>query len=555
MYVSIQHIMTKPWLCFLQRIQYVDYTLETSSTYSVQQTEAHSFIIVVQGRGVLTYSEGQTKLEPGSICLVRADVSFSVTADVGEEEALTFYKMDMNSMFEDSCSGKLMPIQNNLEKQAINREISLVTDNIISVIEFTYTPWSACVECIEQLYRQQHVTVVHDVWDVQIQFQQWFRDVIRQNDPELQPNHDRTSLQQSVQYIESHYNQILTVDELASRAGLSRTSYTRHFKRLTGQLPLDYVNRVRLERSKQLLQITDDRLHDIASHVGFNNEYYFSRRFKQYSGVSPGVYRRHHRQEVRVFAPYLEDFLLALGVKPILQGSHRAWGKQRYLQLDDVPEFDVSQRDAKFQAEHIPEFIMLDMGYKTWNLDRFEQVAPVYYVHQEGEDWRAILKSAADVLGRNNRVQDVIESYEDKAMEAKKHLQGRMRKESVAFLRVSASGITLYGDQSGYVGPVIYRDLGLNPHEYVTQWTQHERRVDIGLEQLSQLWADHLLITFDTRDSLSFGEERQLLDRTEWRRLPAVKSGNVYEVDFLTWMNYGVISHGNKIDDILRFIG
>nr|WP_276326747.1 AraC family transcriptional regulator [Paenibacillus polysaccharolyticus] len=547
--------MTKPWLCSLQRIQYVNYTLETSSTYSFQQTEAHSFIIVVQGRGILTYSEGQTKLEPGSICLVRADVSFSVTADVGEEEALTFYKMDMNSMFEDSCSGKLMPIQNNLEKQAINREISLVTDNIVSVIEFTYTPWSACVECIEQLYRQQHVTVVHDVWDVQIQFQQWFRDVIRQNDPELQPNHDRPPLQQSVQYIESHYNQILTVDELASRAGLSRTSYTRHFKRLTGQLPLDYVNRVRLERSKQLLQITDDRLHDIASHVGFNNEYYFSRRFKQYSGVSPGVYRRHHRQEVRVFAPYLEDFLLALGVKPILQGSHRAWGKQRYLQLDDVPEFDVSQRDAKFQAEHIPEFIMLDMGYKTWNLDRFEQVAPVYYVHQEGEDWRAILKSAADVLGRNNRVQDVIESYEDKAMEAKKHLQGRMRKESVAFLRVSASGITLYGDQSGYVGPVIYRDLGLNPHEYVTQWTQHERRVDIGLEQLSQLRADHLLITFDTRDSLSFGEERQLLDRTEWRQLPAVKSGNVYEVDFLTWMNYGVISHGKKIDDILRFIG
>lgn len=555
MYASIQHIMTKPWLCSLQRIQYINYTLETSSTYSVQQTEAHSFVIVVQGRGVLTYSEGQTKLEPGSICLVRADVSFSVTADVGEEEALTFYKMDMNSMFEDSCSDKLIPIQNNLEKQANNREISLVTDNIISVIEFTYTPWSACVECIEQLYRQQHVTVVHDVWDMQIQFQQWFRDVIRQNDPELQPNHDRTPLQQSVQYIESHYNQILTVDELASRAGLSRTSYTRHFKRLTGQLPLDYVNRVRLERSKQLLQITDDRLHDIASHVGFNNEYYFSRRFKQYAGVSPGVYRRHHRQEVRVFAPYLEDFLLALGVKPILQGSHRAWGKQRYLQLDDVPEFDVSQRDAKFQAEHIPEFIMLDMGYKTWNLDRFEQVAPVYYVHQEGEDWRAILKSAADVLGRNNRVQDVIESYEDKAMEAKRHLQGRMRKESVAFLRVSASGITLYGDQSGYVGPVIYRDLGLNPHEYVTQWTQHERRVDIGLEQLSQLRADHLLITFDTRDSLRIGEERQLLDRTEWTQLPAVKSGHVYEVDFLTWMNYGVISHGKKIDDILRFIG
>ena len=135
------------------------------------------------------------------------------------------------------------------------------------------------------------------------------------------------------------------------------------FQEINRPTPLDYVNRVRLERSKQLLQITDDRLHDIASHVGFNNEYYFSRRFKQYAGVSPGVYRRHHRQEVSVFAPYLEDFLLALGVKPILQGSHRAWGKQRYLQLDDVPEFDVSQLDAEFQAGTHPSLLCW-----TWDI-------------------------------------------------------------------------------------------------------------------------------------------------------------------------------------------
>ncbi|MGQ8874504.1 helix-turn-helix domain-containing protein [Paenibacillus sp. TSA_86.1] len=547
--------MTKPWLCSLQGIQYVDFTLETSSTYSSKQTAAHSFIIVVQGRGILACSDSQTKLEPGTICLVRDDVSFSVTARGGEKEALSFYKMDMNPIMVDSCSIHSMPTQNNVNQNATRHGSSLVTDDTVSVTEFTYTPWSACLECIEQLYRQQHVTDVYDVWDMQIQFQQWFRNVIRQNDPELQLQSDRSYLQQSVHYIDSHYNQMLTVDELASRAGLSRTSYTRHFKRLTGQLPLDYVNRVRLERSKQLLQITDDRLHDIASHVGFSNEYYFSRRFKQYAGVSPGVYRRHHRQEVRVFAPYLEDFLLALGVKPILQGSHHAWGRQHYLQLDDIPEFDISQQDAEFHAGYVPEFIMLDMGYKKWNLNRFEQVAPVYYVQQDGEDWRAILKSTADVLGRTHRVDEVVESYEEKAFDAKRHLQVRLRKETVAFLRVSASEITLYGDQCGYVGPVIYRDLGLNPHEHVSKWTQRERRVKIGLEQLAQLDADHLLITFDNRDSVTFGEERQWLDRKEWKQLPAVKCGNVYEVDFFTWMNYGVLSHGKKIDDILRFIG
>ncbi|WP_342555715.1 helix-turn-helix domain-containing protein [Paenibacillus sp. FSL R7-0652] len=556
MYASILQMITKPWLCSLQGITYVDDPLETGSTNPAKRKNAYTFIIVVKGKGVLEYSNGKTSVEPGSICLVRADVSFSVTADGGEGEALKFYTMSMAdraSMASDRMVMGSRPTPDRLEQQM--NESKLKLEDAVSVLEFTYTPWSECLECMEHLYRQRDVTDLYETWDVQMRFQQWFQSIIRQNDPELQLHNDRTRLRQSIHYIDVHYDQVSTVDELALRAGLSRTSYTRHFKRLTGQLPLDYVNTVRLERSKQLLQLTDDRLHDIASHVGFSNEYYFSRRFKQYAGITPGVYRRHHRQEVRVFAPYLEDFLLALGVKPVLQGSHHAWGRQHYLQLDDVPEFDVSQHDAEFQTDRVPEFIMLDMGYKTWNLDRFEQVAPVYYVKQNGEDWRAILKSAADVLGRTNRVKEVIDMYEDKAGEARRNLHGRVRQQTVAFLRISASGITLYGDQCGYVGPVIYRDLGLNPHHYVQKWTHRERRVSIGLEQLSQLDADHLLITFDTRESLTAGAERQLLDRKEWKQLSAVKYGCVYEVDFMTWMNYGVISHGKKIDDILRFIG
>ena len=110
--------------------------------------------------------------------------------------------------------------QNNVTQRAADHESGSVTEETVSVMEFTYTPWSACLESIEQLYRQQQVPDVYDVWDVQIQFQQWFRNLIRQRDPEFQLRRDHTHLQQSVQYIESHYNQMLTVDELASRAGL-----------------------------------------------------------------------------------------------------------------------------------------------------------------------------------------------------------------------------------------------------------------------------------------------------------------------------------------------
>ncbi|WP_426249809.1 AraC family transcriptional regulator [Paenibacillus pabuli] len=512
-------------------------------------TSSHAFIVVTGGHGLIhSVDNRDMRLEKGMIVFVPAGLSIVIE---GSTE-LQYYRLElMVAEVKEDTASRL-----SITGKPMHQEPpAFISDSDrLPFIELNYSPWSSCLTSLEQIMRGQTAHDWLDQWEIQLRFQEWFRVLLRQNDPEIKSPADRARLQSSIRYIREHYDQPITVDELAAEVRLSRSSYTRQFKRITGKLPLDYVNAVRLERSKLLLQLTDDRLHDIAQNVGFNNEYYFGRRFKQYTGVSPGLYRRHHRQEARVFAPYLEDFVLALGIKPILQTSHCSWGRQQYLGLEDVPEFDVTQLDARFNETNIPEFIMLNNGYQRWNLERFEQVAPTFYMEHQGEEWRSILKSTADVLGKVNRVQNVIDAYEDKAVEAKGQLARYMRGQTVAFLRISATEITLYGNQYGYVGPVLYQDLGLTPHFRVQQWANQSRRISIGLEQLCQLEADHLFITFDTMDSAHPGEERKLLERDEWKRLPAVKSGHVYEVDFMTWMNYGVISHGKKIDDILRFM-
>ncbi|WP_339261392.1 helix-turn-helix domain-containing protein [Paenibacillus sp. FSL R5-0713] len=517
-----------------------------------KKSSSHSIFVVTSGKGSIVYSDREFHLEKGMIMFVPAGTPIKIEDSPWTESNLQYYKLDLVvAEVKEDISGH-SPTIITTEQQEFLKGIE--DQEAPPLIQLSYSPWSSCLEALEQILRQQVTGDWLKQWEVQLRFQEWFRALLRQSDPETDAPDDRARLQSSIRYIDDHYDLTITVDELAADIGLTRASYTRQFKRMTGKLPLDYVNTVRLERSKQLLQLTDDRIHEIAQNVGFSSEYYFGRRFKQYAGISPGLYRRHHRQEVRVFAPYLEDFVLALGIKPVLQYSHHSWGRQHYLGLDDVPEFDVSQQDAQFSAGIVPDFIMLNKGYDRWNLDRFEQVAPTFYVDHLGEDWRSILRSTADVLGKVNRVQDVIGAYEDKALEAKGRLTRYMRGQTVAFLRISASDITLYGNQQGYVGPVIYQDLGLTPHSRVQQWTRHERRISIGLEQLSQLDADHLLITFDTGDSAEPGVERELLDRDEWKRLPAVRNGNVYEVDFMSWMNYGVISHGKKIEDVLRFM-
>lgn len=550
---TIIQLIPKPWLCSLQHMEYVDHhKSHIDKRLLYRMSTSHSIFVVTSGKGSIVCSDRESHLEKGMIMFVPAGTSVKIEGSPWTENELQYYKLDLMvaELKEETSNG--LSRRNTEEKQELFQ--SPDSSTLLPLMQLSFSPWSSCLEALEQILRQQVTGDWLEQWEVQLRFQEWFRALIRQSAPKTEVPDDRARLQSSIRYIGDHYDQTITVDELAADIGLTRASYTRQFKRITGKLPLEYVNAVRLERSKQLLQLTDDRIHEIAQNVGFSSEYYFGRRFKQYSGISPGLYRRHHRQEVRVFAPYLEDFVLALGVKPVLQCSHHSWGRQHYLGLDDVPEFDVSQQDAQFNVGNIPDFIMLNKGYDRWNLNRFEQVAPTFYVDHLGEDWRSILKSTADVLGKVNRVQDVIGEYEDNAMEAKGRLARSLRGQTVAFLRISALDITLYGDRQGYVGPVIYQDLGLTPHSRVQQWTRHERRIFIGLDQLSQLNADHLLITFDTGNSAKPGEERELLDRDEWKRLPAVKSGNVYEVDFMSWMNYGVISHGKKIEDILRFM-
>lgn len=127
--------------------------------------------------------------------------------------------------------------------------------------------------------------------------------------------------------------------------------------------------------------------------------------------------------------------------------------------------------------------------------------------------------------------------------------------QTVAFLRISARGIRLYsGSNKGYTGPVLYGNLGLEPHWLVERLTRKSRMVSLTPQWLPQLDADHLFITFDKLDSTVEGEERNILHNPLWQSLPAVRNGRVYEVDFLTWMNYGIISHSKKIEDAVKML-
>lgn len=84
----------------------------------------------------------------------------------------------------------------------------------------------------------------------------------------------------------------VTLDDLASIAGMSRFHVIRKYKALTGVTPMEDVRRMRVDRANELIMTTNHPIKAIAEEVGFANVFHLSRVFKQFMGVSPGSLRR-----------------------------------------------------------------------------------------------------------------------------------------------------------------------------------------------------------------------------------------------------------------------
>ena len=83
----------------------------------------------------------------------------------------------------------------------------------------------------------------------------------------------------------------ISLDDVASYVGLSRTYLSSIFKKATGVSLFAYVNRFRVEVSKMLLVDTEMNMVEIAGECGFQDQSYFTRVFRKYVGISPKRYR------------------------------------------------------------------------------------------------------------------------------------------------------------------------------------------------------------------------------------------------------------------------
>lgn len=104
-------------------------------------------------------------------------------------------------------------------------------------------------------------------------------------------SHDDLPVRKAQQILFRSFRDDVPVDDLATRVGMSPRNFARRFKAATGDTPLGYLHRLRINAAKHFLESDAVSIQEVSVAVGYDDVTFFRRLFKRYTGVPPREYR------------------------------------------------------------------------------------------------------------------------------------------------------------------------------------------------------------------------------------------------------------------------
>ena len=106
------------------------------------------------------------------------------------------------------------------------------------------------------------------------------------------PDRGVTAVKETIAYMEAHFAERLTLEQLAGVCSFSRSEFCRIFRRYTGRTPFEYLQHLRVRRSLRLLEDRSLSVTEIAERTGFAGSSYYAEIFRRYMNMSPLEYRK-----------------------------------------------------------------------------------------------------------------------------------------------------------------------------------------------------------------------------------------------------------------------
>jgi iron complex transport system substrate-binding protein len=382
-----------------------------------------------------------------------------------------------------------------------------------------------------------------------IRFQELLYEVLRAKSDSREATDPRLAVERCVSYLERRFGEDVEIGRLAEREGLSRWRFERHFKAMTGCTPLDYLTTLRMKKAKELLASPSTRVADVAARVGYRDEYYFSRKFKQTFGMPPSRFARgRDGGATRIFSVQYLGELLALGVLPV--GSNKALlnaipeAPRSIRGVEDLPTLDMRQLSGL-----APNLILFPSYLEQPVAEELSGIADAVKIDWESDVYTR-LRSIGALLDREDEAESWIERYERKA----ERTRGKLRHcigegETAAAFIYHDDGLFVYAGH--HFGHSLYHGIGFEPSPGVkalidvdpnTKWKRIEP------SELPHYAGDRVFMALPELGR-AVEKGRGLLQHSAWRGLTAVQEGRSYVVSD-NWGNYNPITLDKHLDHL-----
>lgn len=229
------------------------------------------FFLVCSGSGTLEYKNCTHSLHPGDCVFLDCKKSYahSTADDLWTLKWIHFYGPNMNNIYEKYTERGGQPWfhpKSQTEYEALLDELYAIAESSVYVRD---------MKIMEKL-TSLLVLLMEESWNPQ----------------KRKTASKKQNLQSIKEYLDQHYTEPLSLDQLAGKFYINKFYLTRIFKEQFGVSISRYLLEARITRAKQLLRFTELTVEAVGAECGMSDANYFSRVFKKLEGISPGEFRK-----------------------------------------------------------------------------------------------------------------------------------------------------------------------------------------------------------------------------------------------------------------------
>jgi transcriptional regulator GlxA family with amidase domain len=181
-------------------------------------------------------------------------------------------------------------------------KVNLQADKLITDENGIYTNGGAysflnlVIYLVEKYYDRQTAIFCSKVFQIEMDRQTQSAFIIFTG----QKLHGDEMVQQAQAYIESKLDEKIPVEQLSARFAVGRRNFDRRFIKATGNTPLEYAQRVKMESAKKAFETSRKTIHEVMYDVGYSDLKAFREVFRKITGMSPLEYRGRYNKEAMV---------------------------------------------------------------------------------------------------------------------------------------------------------------------------------------------------------------------------------------------------------------